>query len=434
MVYHEDDPTREGNLDEAGYEAATRELMDRVGDAGLHVIPDDVLAAAMVAARAPRPDGRELGLTGSAAGITYDATGWLSSYGPFAYGPNIIVIHSLECDAIDHIAEQLSARGGWLDGEGLAPQRMTDPVSIVKCIPDGNQGGHIGGPGNSHCAGVETSGRAAWTPAQWATPKARAAVDHQARAVAGLAIQYGWDYSDLRYLSLAQIRAGSPRGICDHNSISLSGISNTDHWDVGLGYPWSYLLTRTRYWYQLMTGGTPDPPKDDSMSAADVTALKTYIKTYIDGKFTDLAAALAAVRSEATTGRATDAAGRGLIKTTVIEGNTAGTVAHSAISEVVIASRVEAKAGRSVITAIRAEAAAAAKAAKATEARIEAMLNTLTDTQPARPASYTLLVGDTLSAVAARFGLSLPQLLAANPTITNPDDVSAAMVLVIPLP
>lgn len=193
-------------------------------------------------------------------GITFDASQWLTNYNGFVWGPNIIVIHSLECDSIPGIARALSEPGGYLDTENLAPQRMTAPGDLVRTIPDGTQGGHIGGPGNSHCAGVEVSGRAAWTPGQWDTPLAREALDMQARAIAGLAVVYGWGLNDLRYLSLAQIRAGDTRGICDHNSISLSGISATNHWDVGLGYPFAAQLARIKYWFLVITGNTPVDP------------------------------------------------------------------------------------------------------------------------------------------------------------------------------
>jgi hypothetical protein len=190
----------------------------------------------------------------AALGITADASAWLTNYGPFAYGPNIIVIHDLECDPRRGLAWQLSDRGGYLDNGGLAPQRMTGPGDLVRTIPDGTQGGHIGSPGNSHAAGVEVTGRAAWTEGQWGDPLVSEGVDNQARAIAGLAVVYGWTYDDIRYLSIAQIRAGE-RGICTHNDISVSGISRTDHWDPGLGYPFAWALERIQYWFQVITGG-----------------------------------------------------------------------------------------------------------------------------------------------------------------------------------
>jgi hypothetical protein len=97
-------------------------------------------------------------------------------------------------------------------------------------------------------------------PADWATPLAVEALDNQARAIAGLAVVYGWSYSDLQYLSIAQIRAGDTRGICTHNDISVSGISATNHWDPGLGYPFPRQLERIQSWFQIITGGTPVTP------------------------------------------------------------------------------------------------------------------------------------------------------------------------------
>ena len=59
-MLHKDDPNRPGNMTDAEYEAATRELMERVGDAGLHTVPDDVMTAAVERAEAAQetPDGQ----------------------------------------------------------------------------------------------------------------------------------------------------------------------------------------------------------------------------------------------------------------------------------------------------------------------------------------------------------------------------------------
>jgi hypothetical protein len=52
MPLHEDDPNRPGNLTDEEYRAVSQALIDEHGDAGLHIIPDDVLAAAVRAAEA----------------------------------------------------------------------------------------------------------------------------------------------------------------------------------------------------------------------------------------------------------------------------------------------------------------------------------------------------------------------------------------------
>ena len=49
----------------------------------------------------------------------------------------------------------------------------------------------------------------------------------------------------------------------------------------------------------------------------------------------------------------------------------------------------------------------------------------------AQPPTYTVVYGDTLSAIARRFGISLGELIAAN-NIRNPNLIFAGQVLVIP--
>lgn len=48
--------------------------------------------------------------------------------------------------------------------------------------------------------------------------------------------------------------------------------------------------------------------------------------------------------------------------------------------------------------------------------------------------TYAIQAGDVLSKVAAKFGISLKDLLAANPSIKNPDKVSIGQVITIPVP
>jgi LysM repeat protein len=48
--------------------------------------------------------------------------------------------------------------------------------------------------------------------------------------------------------------------------------------------------------------------------------------------------------------------------------------------------------------------------------------------------TYTIKKGDTLSKVANTFGITLAQLLAANPAIKNPDKVALGQQIIIPVP
>jgi hypothetical protein len=55
--------------------------------------------------------------------------------------------------------------------------------------------------------------------------------------------------------------------------------------------------------------------------------------------------------------------------------------------------------------------------------------------QPAPTAQvYVIKEKDTLSKVAKRFGITLDELLAANPEIKNPDKISIGQQIIIPLP
>jgi len=59
---------------------------------------------------------------------------------------------------------------------------------------------------------------------------------------------------------------------------------------------------------------------------------------------------------------------------------------------------------------------------------------TATPLPAATPQTYTIRPGDSLFGIASRFGLTVEQLLAANPQITNPNLIQAGQVIVIPPP
>ena len=209
-------------------------------------------------------------------GITMDASGWLSNQGRFAAGrPQGVVVHTLECEAKPRIAQELSAQGGYLDNEGLAPQRMTDPTSIVRTIPDGTKGGHCGQLGNPRFVGVEVSGRASWSRAQWLDGGlAQAALSNSARAAAGLFIVYGHGLDEIRWLSGAQIKAGNEFGLLGHVDVSVF-VGGTNHWDPGLpaDFPYDWYAAEVRRWFLIMTGASVDTDWWDEMSDAEKAQL-----------------------------------------------------------------------------------------------------------------------------------------------------------------
>jgi LysM repeat protein len=57
-----------------------------------------------------------------------------------------------------------------------------------------------------------------------------------------------------------------------------------------------------------------------------------------------------------------------------------------------------------------------------------------TPTPAPTPVTYVIKKGDTLSKIAAANGLTLPELMAANPTIKDPNKISEGQQIIIPPP
>ncbi len=286
MPLHQDDPGREGNLTDEEY---TDALLDRMNTGDLHLIPEDVLTAAYAATESqtgeedrPTPAGA---LPGSP--ITYDASGWLTSYGQFPAGrPWARVLHSLECDPKPGVARELSAPGGWLDNEGLAPHGMSDPTQRVRACSTRRYSGHVGGLANPHVVGYEVAGRAAKSRAQWLDGGSQqAALESDARLIAWDYVRDGWSRGEIRMLSGAQIRqnyAGGPavRGLMTHNDVSQF-IGGTNHWDPGPGFPFDWFLDRVRSHYDAFTGGgssgtDPVDPPPPPPTPEDYNIMRTF--------------------------------------------------------------------------------------------------------------------------------------------------------------
>jgi LysM repeat protein len=86
----------------------------------------------------------------------------------------------------------------------------------------------------------------------------------------------------------------------------------------------------------------------------------------------------------------------------------------------------------------RATSAPTADATSAPSASVPSAVPSILSPAPvgasATPRTYTVRAGDSLSAIAERFGLTIGQLLNANPDVTDPDRIEAGDVLVIPPP
>jgi Rv2525c-like, glycoside hydrolase-like domain len=120
--------------------------------------------------------------------------------------------------------------------------------------------------GNPISDNLEMCGFASWTRAQWLEHAGM--IRNAARWAAGRCQARG---IPARRLTVAQVAARNTAGILDHNTYTQATGDGT-HWDIGPGFPWDVFLADVA---RFMNG----EPEDTSMSAADVTDLKTFFTT-----------------------------------------------------------------------------------------------------------------------------------------------------------
>lgn len=195
--------------------------------------------------------------------------------GGFSAGePHLYVVHSLEAPARRGLAWDLAA--GWLKNAGVSPHAMTDPGETVETCPESIIGWHCGN-GNQRSRGLEVTGYASWTLAQWTTGDAWEALRLDAKRLAE-----GCSRANipLRWLSLGQIRAGE-RGVCTHFDISQT-FGGTNHTDPGPGFPYEAFMRTAIQWQGGSgggAGGTPTTPPAGGSGGADAGDILEWIFT-----------------------------------------------------------------------------------------------------------------------------------------------------------
>jgi hypothetical protein len=155
---------------------------------------------------------------------------------------------------------------GWIQNAGVSPHSMTDPGETVDLLNLGTVGWHCGN-GNQVGIGLEVTGYAAWSFAQWTSGDAFAAVRLDAKRAAEVAAAKG---IPLRWLSLSQIRNGE-RGFCTHADISAT-LGGTNHTDPGQGFPYKIFMQMVQQWTDGTIGNpgdTPNPQPGTGPGGAD---------------------------------------------------------------------------------------------------------------------------------------------------------------------
>lgn len=177
-----------------------------------------------------------------------------------------VIVHSLECDAVPGLARDLAA--GYIKNEGVSPHRMTDPIETVGVCHINRVGFHVRNPGNMFLIGKEVTGRATWGADGWLTPNALNALRQDAKDMADIWREKGWNPDHMRWGSGAELQAArdaynagrtvEPR-MWTHNDVSQF-LGGTDHWDPGPNFPYALFYQLCHQYYGDWSGdrvGTP---------------------------------------------------------------------------------------------------------------------------------------------------------------------------------
>jgi hypothetical protein len=125
--------------------------------------------------------------------------------------------------------------------------------------------------GNPKSDNLEMMALAKWSRAEWLQHDGllwNAALWGARRAKAR-----GWSLSDVRHLTVAQVKAGNVRGFIGHVDYTEATDDGT-HWDPGPNFPWDVVISRARDIFS----GTTDNQEDDMTPEQANEAHVTYTR------------------------------------------------------------------------------------------------------------------------------------------------------------
>jgi N-acetyl-anhydromuramyl-L-alanine amidase AmpD len=149
-----------------------------------------------------------------------------------------VVIHDEEMPERPTTAEDCAAYFASSSSGGSA-HYITDNDSEQHCVPDRRVAWHA--PPNSGSIGIEQSGYARQSRAEWLDDYSRRNIARTAARTAELCVRYG---IPVRRLSVADLTAGA-RGICGHVDVSRAW-GQSDHGDPGPNFPWDVFMSLVR--------------------------------------------------------------------------------------------------------------------------------------------------------------------------------------------
>lgn len=157
-----------------------------------------------------------------------------------------VVIHSAEigesldgAEALQKICAENTRQASW--------HYAVDADSITQSVRETDVAWHAPGA-NRYGIGIELSGRAKQTRAEWLDPYSDRLLTVTAWLVAGICKRWGipLEYVDEQGLQASVAPKASPRkGVTMHSTVSKA-FKQSDHWDPGPGFPMDVLLERAR--------------------------------------------------------------------------------------------------------------------------------------------------------------------------------------------
>jgi Putative peptidoglycan binding domain/N-acetylmuramoyl-L-alanine amidase len=148
----------------------------------------------------------------------------------------LVCIHAMQSAEGRNTAQdvaQFFARQPHGGGGGSSAHECIDADSVVGCVKDTDTAWAAPGA-NADGVHLELAGMSEQSTSQWEDAYSRQVLALAAKRAALYLRKYNLP---ARWLTLAQLRDGSSRGLTTHVDVTKSGIGSGDHWDPGPHFP-----------------------------------------------------------------------------------------------------------------------------------------------------------------------------------------------------
>ena len=153
--------------------------------------------------------------------------------------PLLLVLHTTENDCAPGVAAAV-ARYFAAPSTQASAHYVVGPDAVYQCVADTDRAWHVGARGNPRSIGVEQTGRARFSAAEWQGAEAQAMLARVVALLAALCRRWGIPPVVIEGPALA---ASGASGITTHAAIAAA-LGGTTHWDPGPAYPLDVVVAR----------------------------------------------------------------------------------------------------------------------------------------------------------------------------------------------